>query len=177
MLASDTSITGMPSRTGYCSSQPVQMIRLRRSLYSMDDRHDGQTSNSINLESTATGVSYLRVVAHATPQSSPTPSHSSGSVVLSAYQVEYTVADVFHCRSVVGLHVQPQHRLGVRRPQIEPPTGPVDGQTVGQVGLPLGVEGLSDPDGRRFGLGHPGVDLARRHVLVERGYRCRGGST
>jgi hypothetical protein len=58
-VASSTSMTGMFSRTGYCSSHWVQMISLRRSLYTISPWQDGQMSRSINDWSTAMVVRLL----------------------------------------------------------------------------------------------------------------------
>jgi hypothetical protein len=54
--ASSTSITGMPSRTGYRNPQAVHTMRCRRSLCSTSPLHAGQTRMSNSRSSSATAV-------------------------------------------------------------------------------------------------------------------------
>src|SRR4051812_30108256 len=65
------------------------------------------------------------------------------------------------------LDVQPQERLGVARPQVEPPVAGVDGQPVEPVLVAVREHGgdLLDHRGR---VRNAGVDLARLRVALER---------
>ena len=67
-----------------------------------------------------------------------------------------------------GLEVEAQQRLGVRRPQVEPPLAEVDGEAVEAVLLDTRRTGAATRSITARGSAHLGVDLAGVGVALER---------